>query len=187
VLRALSTKLIAAQDFYTTAMAAGYRQEQSRRLRIDEAGRLLLIDALLYGRSFEQWSVWEAADYLQLPTTGPFVVIAAEAVSPGADALPIIEHKLRSLDVFSVWRRLPDLQVGIVHVVDDKHLGDVLSLVSRIATHRVGSACVSTICVTPRTPCDMRVSCSAQWLSPGRRSQCSTARSWPASPSAHRR
>ena len=40
--------------------------------------------------------------------------------------------------MFSAWRMLPDLQVGIVHVKTDKHLASVLALVSRIATTRVG-------------------------------------------------
>ena len=56
----------------------------------------------------------------------------------GLEALPEVESKLRSLDVFSAWRMLPDLQVGIVHVKTDKHLASVLALVSRIATTRVG-------------------------------------------------
>ena len=42
------------------------------------------------------------------------------------------------MDVFSAWRVLPDLQIGIVHVKTDKHLASVLALVSRIATTRVG-------------------------------------------------
>jgi len=52
--------------------------------------------------------------------------------------LPRIESKLRSLDVFSAWSLLPDIQVGIVHIKNDKHFGDVLALVSQIATARVG-------------------------------------------------
>jgi hypothetical protein len=39
-----------------------------------------------------------------MPTEGPFVVIAAETLSVGFEALPEIESKLRSLDVFSAWR-----------------------------------------------------------------------------------
>ena len=58
----------------------------------------------------------EAASYLQLPTNGPFVDIAAEVPAVGSEALPEIESKLRSLDVYSAWRLQPDLQVGIVHV-----------------------------------------------------------------------
>ncbi|MDT5255266.1 MAG: hypothetical protein QOD10_346 [Mycobacterium sp.] len=136
-LRALTAKLLAAQEAYTDAMAVGHRGEQTRRLRNDEAQRVLLIDALLHGRVIDESSLWEAADYLRLPSTGPYVVIAAEA-DGGGEALPRIESKLRSLDVFSAWSLLPDIQVGIVHIKNDKHFGDVLALVSQIATARVG-------------------------------------------------
>ena len=112
--------------------------EQSRRALTDESERSVLIDSVLHGRLFEQSSVWEAADYLRLPSEGPFVVIAAEVPVIGAEALPEIESKLRSMDVYSAWRLLPDLQVGVVHIKTDKHLGNVLALISRMATNRVG-------------------------------------------------
>jgi hypothetical protein len=137
-LRALTAKVSAAQDIYTDAMAAAYREEQARRVFNQDSERSVLIDSLLRGRLFEQWSVWEAADYLRLPTEGPYVVIVTEIAEIGMEALPEVESKLRSLDVFSAWRMLPDLQVGIVHVKTDKHLASVLALVSRIATTRVG-------------------------------------------------
>jgi hypothetical protein len=137
-LRTLTAKLLTAQDLFTGAMAAGYRQEQTRRVVGDETERSRLIDALLHGRLLELCSLWEVADYLRLPITGPFVVIAADAAESGADGLPGIEAKLRSLDVPSAWRRLPDVQVGIVHVNTDRHLAAVLALVSRVATGRVG-------------------------------------------------
>jgi DNA-binding PucR family transcriptional regulator len=119
-------------------MAGAYREEKARRVLSEESERSVLIDSVLRGRLFEQWSVWEAADYLRLPTEGPYIVIAAEIAEIGMEALPEVESKLRSLDVFSAWRMLPDLQVGIVHVKTDKHLASVLALVSRIATTRVG-------------------------------------------------
>jgi hypothetical protein len=150
-LRTLTAKLLTAQDLFTNAMAAGYRQEQTRRVVGDEAQRSVLIDALMHGRLFERCSVWEAADYLRLPSAGPFVVIAADIARSGMDALPDIEAKLRSLDVSSAWRRLPDVQVGIVHVNNDRHLAAVLALVSRVAIARAGvSARFDDLRDTPR-------------------------------------
>jgi DNA-binding PucR family transcriptional regulator len=52
--------------------------------------------------------------------------------------LPEIESKLRSLDVYSAWRRLPDLQIGIVHTKSDQHLDKILALLSRTTPDRVG-------------------------------------------------
>jgi hypothetical protein len=137
-LRTLTAKLRAAEDIYTRAMAAGYRREQTRRLASDQSERSVLIDSLLHGRLLEQRSVWEVADALRLPSAGPYVVIAGEVPVVGSAALPEIESKLRSMDVFSAWRLLPDLHVGIVHVQADTHLANVLALVSRMATGRVG-------------------------------------------------
>ena len=137
-LRTLTAKLLIAQDLFTAAMAAGYRQEQSSRVAGDEMQRALLIDALIHGRLFERYSLWEVADYLRMPTTGPFVVIAADAAWSGVGALPDIEAKLRRLDVSSAWRGLADVQVGIVHVNTERQLAAMLALVSRVAIGRVG-------------------------------------------------
>src|SRR4051812_38144300 len=52
-LRALTTKVSAAQNIYTDAMAAAYREEQGRRVLSDESERSALIDSLLRGRMFE--------------------------------------------------------------------------------------------------------------------------------------
>jgi PucR C-terminal helix-turn-helix domain/GGDEF-like domain len=98
----------------------------------------MLIDAFLYGRILDQWSVWDVANHLRLPSQGPFVVVAAEAPVVGKAGLPEIESKLRSLDVYSAWRLLPDLQVGIVHIKSEQHLRQTLTLLSRTATGRVG-------------------------------------------------
>lgn len=138
VLRTLTAQLVIAQDVFTAAMADGYRQEQTRRVVGDETQRSVLIDALLHGRLIEQCSLWEAADYLRLPSVGPYVVVAADDVLSGLAALPDLEAKLRSLDMSSAWRGLPDIEVGIVHVKTDCHLAALLALVSRVAIARVG-------------------------------------------------
>jgi len=79
------------------------------------------------------------------------VVIAAPIRSAGDEPLPEIESKLRSLDIFSAWRRLPDLQVGIVHIASDQKLDRVVALISRTTTVRVGvSASYKDLRETPR-------------------------------------
>ena len=107
-------------ELIATALVAGYRDEQKRQLLAEGSGRSDLIDALLEGRAFDEWSLWQVAGCLRLPINGPFVVIAAPIPSAGDEPLPEIESKLRSLDIFSAWRRLPDLQVGIVHVASER-------------------------------------------------------------------
>jgi PucR C-terminal helix-turn-helix domain/GGDEF-like domain len=157
-LRVLTDKLLTAQDVFTAAMATGYRQEQTSRVRCDESERSMLIDALLHGRLFQRCSLWEAADYLRMPSGGPFVVIAADAGRSETDALPDVEPKLRSLDVSSAWGQLPDVQVGIVHVKTDRHAGATLKLVSQLAIGRVGvSARFGDLRDTPRALRQARV------------------------------
>ncbi|HEY0225632.1 MAG TPA: helix-turn-helix domain-containing protein, partial [Mycobacterium sp.] len=147
-----------AQDLFTGAMAAGYRQQQSSRVVSDETQRSAVVDALIHGRHFERYSLWEAADYLRVPSAGPFVVLAADVAWSRGDALPDIEAKLRSVDVPSAWQGLPDVQVGIVHVKADYHLAAVLALVSRVAVGRVGvSARFGDLRDTPRALRQARV------------------------------
>ncbi|HEX7425658.1 MAG TPA: helix-turn-helix domain-containing protein [Mycobacterium sp.] len=125
-------------ELIATALVAGYRDEQKRQLLSETSQRPFLIDSVLEGRIFDRWSLWEVASGLRLPANGPFVVIAAEVPAVGSEALPEIESKLRSRDVYSAWRLQPDLQVGIVHVKSDRQLDEILGLVSRLAMNRAG-------------------------------------------------
>jgi len=138
-------------ELIAAAVVAGYRDEQRRRLLAEGSQRLSLVDALLEGRAFDEWSLRDAAGHLRLPINGPFVVIAAQAPTVGDEPMPEIESKLRSLDIFSAWRLLPDLQVGIVHVKSDDKLDRLVALLSRMTTARVGvSAAFGDLRDTPR-------------------------------------
>jgi hypothetical protein len=119
-LRSLTGRLLAAEELYTDAMVAGYRDERQRQVLGETRRRTVLIDSLLHGRILDDWSLWEVANRLRLPSQGPYVVIAAELPAVGTEALPDIESKLASLDVHSAWRLLPDVQIGIAHVKSDK-------------------------------------------------------------------
>jgi PucR C-terminal helix-turn-helix domain/GGDEF-like domain len=137
-LHQMTANLYAAEDLFATAKFTGYRDQQRRQLLEEMSQRSVMIDSLLHGHNHDAWTLWEIANYLRLPTEGPFVVIAAELHAVGYEALPEIESKLRSLDVYSAWRLLPDLHVGIAHVASEHHLDRVLGLLTRMATHRVG-------------------------------------------------
>ena len=138
-------------ELIATALVAGYRDQQKRQLLAEGSQRLSLVDTLLEGRAFDEWSLREVAGYLRLPINGPFVVVAAQAPTVGDEPLPEIESKLRSLDIYSAWRRLPDVQVGVVHVTSDHKLDIVVALMSRTTTARVGvSAAFKDLRDTPR-------------------------------------
>jgi sugar diacid utilization regulator len=138
-------------ELIAAAVAAGYRDERKRQLLAEGSHRLSLIDSLLEGRAFDEWILREVAGHLRLPINGPFVVITAQAPTVGDEPLPEIESKLRSLDIFSAWRQLPDVQVGIVHVNSDQKLDRIVALMSRMTTARVGvSAAFGDLRDTPR-------------------------------------
>jgi len=136
--RALGVSRGMVQDCYGQLLAEGSQRSN-------------LVDALLEGRAFDEWSLREVAGCLRLPINGPFVVAAAQAPTVGDEPLPEIESKLRSLDIFSAWRLLPDVQVGIVHVKSNEKLDRVVALLSRMTTARVGvSAAFGDLRDTPQ-------------------------------------
>jgi hypothetical protein len=126
------------QNLYTDAMASAYRQQAMHQVVEDEAERAALAEALLDGRSITDYSVWEVAQLLRLPLSGPYVVVAAECPTLGKQALPGISAKLRSIEVFSAWRLLPDIQVGIAQVPSSSTRDAMLELIERQAIKRVG-------------------------------------------------
>src|SRR5258705_2968806 len=126
------------QNLYTDAMASAYRQQNMQQVLDDEAERAALTEALLDGRTITDYSVWEVAQLLRLPLSGPYVVIAAECPTLGKQALPGISAQLRSIDIFSAWRLLPDIQVGIAQVAGSSRRDTMLKLIERQAIKRVG-------------------------------------------------
>jgi PucR C-terminal helix-turn-helix domain/GGDEF-like domain len=146
----MTGNLHVAEELFATAMFAGYREQQQRQAIEEMSQSRVMMDTLLYGHAHDAWRLWEVANFLRLPTEGRFAVIAAELPCVGYEALPGIESKLRSLDVFSAWRLLPDVHVGIVHVASERHRDNIIALLTRMATHRVGiSACFDDLRDTP--------------------------------------
>jgi hypothetical protein len=136
-----TARVFLAQDTFTQAMSTAYRQQLTAQILEREEERSALVEALLSHRITDSQSLWEAADLLRLPTTGPYVVVAAELPAIGKLGLPTIETKLSIRDIRSAWRLLPDLQVGIVHLrgpVPSDTLGALVEVLGQAATARVG-------------------------------------------------
>lgn len=136
-----TARVFLAQDTFTQAMATAYRQQLTAQILEREEERSALVEALLSRRITDTHSLWEAADLLRLPTSGPYVVVAADLPAIGKFGLPAIENKLSARDIRSAWRLLPDIQVGIVHlrgptIVDA--LNSLIELLRQVATTRVG-------------------------------------------------
>ncbi|HWT48509.1 MAG TPA: PucR family transcriptional regulator, partial [Mycobacterium sp.] len=136
-----TARVFLAQDTFTQAMATAYRQQLTAQILEREEERSALVEALLDHRITDRQSLWEAADLLRLPTSGPYVVVAAELPAIGKLGLPTIENKLSARDIRSVWRLLPDLQVGIVHLRGPgtrDTLNTLVEVLRQAATARVG-------------------------------------------------
>jgi hypothetical protein len=134
----VTARVFTAQDSFTQAMATSYRQQLTAQILEQEEERSALVEALLSQRITDSQSLWEAADLLRLPTTGPYVVVAAELPAIGKLGLPAIENKLATRDIRSAWRLLPDLHVGIVHVRIRDTVSTLISVLRQVATVRVG-------------------------------------------------
>jgi hypothetical protein len=104
----------------------------------DAAERYRLTEALFQGRICDERTLWEVTQLLHLPQRGPYAAVAAACTTVGAQPLPRIANVLRSLDVFSTWHQLPDLQIGVVHVPSPAKDTALISALRRIAPSRVG-------------------------------------------------
>src|ERR1700759_2678151 len=133
-----TARVFFAQDTFTQAMASAYRQQLTAQILEQEEERSALVEALLSRRITDTQRLWEAADLLRLPTTGPYVVVAAELPAIGKLGLPAIENKLDTRDIRSAWRLLSDLHVGIVHVRVSDTVSTLISVLRQAATVRVG-------------------------------------------------
>ncbi|OBA80342.1 hypothetical protein A9W99_19555 [Mycobacterium sp. 1164966.3] len=133
-----TARVFFAQETFTQAMSDAYRQQLTAQILEREEERSALVEALLSRRMTDRQSLWEAADLLRLPTSGPYVVVAAELPAIGKLGLPAIENKLSARDIRSAWRLLPDLQVGIVHLRPSDGHGALLEVLRQAATARVG-------------------------------------------------
>ncbi|CPR12077.1 regulator of polyketide synthase expression [Mycobacterium bohemicum DSM 44277] len=134
-----TARIFFAQETFTQAMATAYRQQLTAQILEREEERSALVEALLSRRMTDRQSLWEAADLLRLPTSGPYVVAAAELPAIGRLGLPAIENKLSAKDVRSAWRLLPDLQVGIVALRETTEaMTTLVEVLGQAATARVG-------------------------------------------------
>lgn len=133
-----TSQILIAQETFTQAMTGAYREELTRQVLGKEEERSALVEAILMGRITDTRNLWDAADILRLPTTGPYVVVAAQVPSIGRTGLPEVESRLDTRDIKSAWRLLPDLQVGIVHVRRPSAHDDLLEVLRGLASARVG-------------------------------------------------
>jgi hypothetical protein len=134
-----ASKIWLILDSFTQAMATAYRDVVTERIVAHEHERSALVAALLDGRITDDQTLWESAEALGISRRGPYVVVAAELANVGRQALPDVDARLRAQDLSSAWRLLPDLQVGIVMLPDEKGAMDrLVAVLDRQARLRIG-------------------------------------------------
>ncbi|HZZ47380.1 MAG TPA: helix-turn-helix domain-containing protein [Pseudonocardia sp.] len=126
------------QDELISAMAASYRDEQQSMILAQGEERSALVQALLEGQIIEASTLWEIADLLGVGQDGPYVVVAAQLSEVSRLSLPAVEAALRGFGIASAWRLRPDTQIGIVYLGGRTHLQQLLDILRRMATTRIG-------------------------------------------------
>ena len=127
-----------AQNTYSDAALAAYRDEAREILRMQERERAALVEVILTGGA-AKGTLWEVANALRLPLDGAFLVIAAET-EPGHDPIPRAESALAVIDVRSVWRLDAEVSLGVLSLPDRSRNGAVLTVLDKHATHRIGAS-----------------------------------------------
>jgi hypothetical protein len=149
----LADAVFAAQNAYSDAALAAYRDESREILRTRERERAAMVEVILTGVHARDArgpdgdadaaqagdTLWELAQTLRLPLDGAFLVIAAEA-HLGHDPLPGVEGALAVADVRSVWRLDPEVCLGIVCLPDRSRNEAALAVLNRRATRRIGAS-----------------------------------------------
>ena len=134
----LAGAVFAAQNTYSDAALAAYRDEAREMLRTRERERAALVEVILTSTA-ARGTLWEVANALRLPLDGAFLVIAAES-ELGHDPLPRAESALAVLDVRSVWRLDAELSLGVLSLPDRARNSAVLTVLGKHATRRVGAS-----------------------------------------------
>lgn len=134
----LAGAVFAAQNTYSDAALAAYRDEAREILRTQERERAALVEVILTGAA-AKGTLWEVANALRLPLDGAFLVIAAET-EPGHDPIPRAESALAVIDVRSVWRLDAEVSLGVLSLPDRTRNGAVLTVLDKHATHRIGAS-----------------------------------------------
>jgi hypothetical protein len=128
----------AVTDELSGQVTDAYRTALADRARRDTQMRAALLGTLLDGDTTGAEQLWESASVLHLPRHGEFVIVSAHCQSPGVEALPAIENRLRLRDVTSTWRLDHEYQDGVVALRQRFGLDNLRAELARATQGRVG-------------------------------------------------
>lgn len=142
----ITAEVVVAHDLFTHEMTAAYNRSLTALLVRQETERSALVAALLAGTISNRTVLWEAADLLGLPISGPYVVIAAELPGTGRVGVDDISNSLARAHMHAAWRLLPDLHVAIIALPSSVPSTVSLSLlVEVLGAHAHGRVGVSPV------------------------------------------
>lgn len=125
-------------DDYSEALIEAYRETIADQAGHNLQVRNAVLTSLLDGSLGDGSRVWECAAMLNLPHQGTFVVVVAETLRAGDEALPGVEIALRRHDVASAWRLETARQVGVVAVRAPTAVTKICEQIAPLARGRVG-------------------------------------------------
>jgi hypothetical protein len=128
----------AVNDEQATSATEAYRTALEDLARHDGQWRGVLVSAILDGDAEEAEQLWDASKVLNLTDAVDYVVVVAEAPSPGAEGLPGVERVLREQNVGSAWRLHHEFQDGVVALRIGFGIYDLTAVLEELATSRVG-------------------------------------------------
>lgn len=136
LVRAVSA-LIESYDRVVQTSVDTYREQMRTQTRDEERRRAMLIQALLEG-TLDDFSLWEVADLLHLPHSGPYIVIVTHAADVDRCISSNMQSKLGYLGVYSAWQPMQDTQIGVASLPrPDKQLDAVVRKLT-MGVSRVG-------------------------------------------------
>lgn len=125
-------------DEFSQIIGDAYREVTEVQARRNEETRRALLDDLLDGRLGDGPSLWKCAAALNMPTTGRFVVVAAETSHSGANPLPGLSDVLTRRGAQNEWLIRAGQRLGLLSLSSRYSEGDLQSELSERATGRVG-------------------------------------------------
>ena len=135
---AATERIWSGYDRFANDVAEAHRTATNEQVLDDASERAALTEHLLEGRITSKSNLWETAALLRMPTRGPYLAVAAAADVVGKQPLHGVENKLRGIDLRSVWRLLPEQQIGLIYTPTPATTAAALDLLRRLASGRVG-------------------------------------------------
>ncbi|WP_019854642.1 PucR family transcriptional regulator [Actinopolyspora mortivallis] len=126
-------------DGLSSALSTSYRNTELEQLRSDDQRRHALVEDLLGGRARDTAFAQRTAKELDLPTSGPYLVVVAEMIADGSFALRGQQAALSALHIRSVWQVRADTFVGLV-ALEQHEEATALSALRQLVRGRVGAS-----------------------------------------------